>query len=93
MEKIKPFETEERKKIVRILFGVILAFEFYLFISNTLLHQLCEPAFKFLDFDITYWIFNFLSIPSFITQNHIIFNIIYTYCLLFLISFKQKITY
>ncbi len=75
MEKIKPFEIHERKKIVRILFGVILAFEFYLFISNTLLHQLCEPAYKFLDFDITYWIFNFLSIPSFITQNHIIASI------------------
>jgi len=66
---IEPFKINERKKIIRILFLLILIFEIYLFYSNTLTHQLKQPVLKLLDLDITYYIFHFLKIPETIINN------------------------
>ena len=69
ISKIEPFKLKERKKIVRILFLLILIFETYLYYSNTLLHQLKKPLLKLLDLDVTYYVFHFLKIPATIINN------------------------
>jgi len=69
---VSPFEVHERRKIVRFIFGTIIFIEIYLLLSNTLLHQFQQPVFKYLDLDITYYLFHTTRIHSFLIGNHII---------------------
>lgn len=66
---INEFQNIEKKKIIRIIFLCAIAFEIYLYYSNTLIHQLQNPSFFFLDYDLTYWFLFFLKIPQTIINN------------------------
>jgi hypothetical protein len=58
-----------RAKLCRICFILILISLIYSFFSHTLISQLKMPVLKFPSTDLTYWIFHFLRIPEFISQN------------------------
>jgi hypothetical protein len=93
ISKIEPFKLKERKKVVRILFILILIFEIYLYYSNTLLYQLKEPVLKLLDLDITYYIFHFLKIPETIINNSLLslsFDLILFFLIILIIIFPLK---
>ena len=66
---ISPFDIDERKKITRIIFTLILLLEIYLFFSNSFIHQFQQPVFKSLGLDLTYYGFHWIGIPNLIIRN------------------------
>jgi hypothetical protein len=66
---INYFNDYQRKRITRLVFVLVLINQCYLFTSNILFHQLCQPVFKFPDLDIVYWLIHLLQIPQLITGN------------------------
>jgi hypothetical protein len=61
--------SEERNVICRVVFLFIFCSLIYSCFSGTLLHQLCQPALKFLYADPSYWAMHLTAIPKWLTQN------------------------
>ena len=59
----------ERRRIARVVFGLIGASLIWSFFSNTLLHQLQRPVIKFPYVDLTYWGMHWLGLPEFLTGH------------------------
>src|SRR5262245_31893332 len=66
------YSPGERRRIARVVFALIGGSLVLSFFSNTLLHQLQQPVIKFPYIDLTYWGFNWLGIPAFLTGHFVI---------------------
>ncbi len=70
MEKIKTAtRSPVRDRLCRVCFLFVFLSLVYAGISHTLVSQLKMPALQFPGDDLTYWVFDLLSIPKFISGN------------------------
>jgi hypothetical protein len=70
MEKLKNRKKPgNRDHLCRICFILIFISLIYSFFSHTLVSQLLAPILKFPGTDLTYWVFNILLIPKWISGN------------------------
>lgn len=63
-------EINERKKFSFVVFSWLLVIFIYRFFSDSLLHQLQQPVLITPEIDNTYWLFHYLQVPEWLTQNH-----------------------
>jgi hypothetical protein len=66
------YNAADKKRLARIVFSLILCSLVWSFCSHTQLHQLRRPVVTFPYVDPTYWLFNLLRIPAFVTGNPVV---------------------
>ncbi|MDF2189203.1 hypothetical protein [Paraflavitalea sp. CAU 1676] len=68
-----PFYTgNERSWLCRLVFAWIIGSLLYGFYAHTLTYQLQAPVLKYPYVDLTYWLFEILQVPAFITGNVVV---------------------
>jgi hypothetical protein len=66
------YTPDERDRMARLVFSLILCSLIGSFFANTLVHQLHQPVVKYPYADPTYWAMHFLQIPETIAGNEVV---------------------